>query len=60
MGRFPKNAAPLFSTTFTGMDAGRYLATTNLLRDHDHDHAARMARFAMAAVVAAEVRASLI
>ena len=34
----------------------RYLATTNLLRNHDGDHAARMARFAIDAIAAAEVK----
>jgi hypothetical protein len=33
----------------------RYLATTNLLRNHDKDHVARMAQFAIDTVAAAQV-----
>jgi hypothetical protein len=35
--------------------SGRYLATTNLTKNGDGDHAARMARFAMDAVAASKV-----
>jgi hypothetical protein len=55
-----KHSVPILHCCNTlRMGACRYLATTNLLRDHDHDHAACMARFAIAAVTAAEVRQSL-